>query len=271
MSSRFSGVKRRHFVIAGAQRAGTTFLYHLLDQHPQIEMARPLRPEPKFFLSADLYRQGLDAYHRLFFRLSPEVTVLGEKSTSYMEHAAVASRIHDLLPDAKLLFLLRDPVERAISNYWFSLAHGVERASLEEALSREAEKDAEYDAERYSVSPFAYLRRGLYLELLKPFLQRFLPTNIMILVFEKLICGELDVGKVFRFLEVNSEFRPRSSEPMRNAAPRRGGGPSPLLRRRLVEYFAEPNHALALRCDLDLSCWQSGVQPTAVSRLVADV
>jgi hypothetical protein len=254
-------------VIAGAQRAGTTFLYHLLDQHPQIELARPLRPEPKFFLQEELYQQGLAAYHRQFFQLRPAAAVLGEKSTSYMEHPAVAGRIRDLLPEAKLLFLLRDPVERAISNYWFSFDYGAEHASLEEAMTREAEQVAEYDRERYSVSPFAYLRRGLYLELLEPFLQCFPRSNIMILVFERFIRGEQEIGKVFRFLGVDPEFCPQPSAEMRNATVGRRQGPSPSLRRRIVEYFRAPNHALALRCDLDLSCWQPGVRSAATSRL----
>ena len=56
-----------HFFIIGAQRSGTTYLYHLLDEHPEICMARPLRPEPKFFLKNELYARGLEYYETCYF------------------------------------------------------------------------------------------------------------------------------------------------------------------------------------------------------------
>ena len=57
----------RHFFIAGAQRSGTTYLYRLLDEHPEIEMAKPERPEPKFFLLDELHARGLKFYENHFF------------------------------------------------------------------------------------------------------------------------------------------------------------------------------------------------------------
>ena len=51
-----------HFFIVGAQRCGTTYLYNLLDEHPEIEMAKPVKPEPKFFMKDDLFEKGLDFY-----------------------------------------------------------------------------------------------------------------------------------------------------------------------------------------------------------------
>src|SRR5688572_26028790 len=97
-----------HFLLAGAQRSGTTFLYHLLDQHPEIEMARPLRPEPKFFLRTDA---GIEDYTKLFPG-KPGAHVLGEKSTSYIEHPDAARLARSLLSEPRVIFLLRDPVER---------------------------------------------------------------------------------------------------------------------------------------------------------------
>jgi hypothetical protein len=72
-----------HFVIIGAQRCGTTFLSHLLDEHPDVEMAKPFRPEPKFFLDEEQFARGLDYYDRRFFT-EDRTRVRGEKSTSYI-------------------------------------------------------------------------------------------------------------------------------------------------------------------------------------------
>src|SRR5712691_8572726 len=107
-----------HFVIVGAQRCGTTYLYRLLDEHPEIEMAKPLRPEPKFFLDDDRFPLGLSYYESQFFsEAGPRVR--GEKSTSYIESDVAAQRIKATLPGAPMVAVLRDPVERAISNYRF--------------------------------------------------------------------------------------------------------------------------------------------------------
>src|SRR6266576_1930600 len=104
-----------HFVIVGAQRCGTTYLYRLLDEHPEIEMAKPLWPEPKFFLDDERYPLGLPYYESQFFS-EPETRVRGEKSTSYIESETAAQRIKATLPEAAVLVVLRDPVLRAISN-----------------------------------------------------------------------------------------------------------------------------------------------------------
>ena len=101
------------FFIAGIQRCGTTFLYHLLDSHPQIAMAKPVRPEPKVFLT-DSFTSDPDGYDALLFPENPSAQVRGEKSTSYLDHDAALRRISVTFPEAKFLVLLRDPVERAL-------------------------------------------------------------------------------------------------------------------------------------------------------------
>jgi len=74
-----------HFIIVGAQRSGTTGLYRLLAQHPDICMASPLRPEPKFFLREDAVSKGREGYLARHFPHHNGESMLGEKSTSYME------------------------------------------------------------------------------------------------------------------------------------------------------------------------------------------
>ena len=81
-----------HFFIAGAQRSGTSYLYHILAEHPEIEMAKPLRPEPKFFHVDALFERGLDYYRHHFFEGKAGAWLRGEKSTSYMESEKAAGR-----------------------------------------------------------------------------------------------------------------------------------------------------------------------------------
>src|SRR5215470_7742197 len=76
------------FIIGGAPRAGTTWLYELLDHHPDVHMAKPLNPEPKFFLRDDEYAKGLEYYSRKWFEDVEPSKVAGEKSTDYLERPA---------------------------------------------------------------------------------------------------------------------------------------------------------------------------------------
>ena len=101
------------FLIAGAPRSGTTWLYHLLDRHPDVYMAKPARPEPKFFLVDELYARGLRHYVDTWFAGAETYVAAGEKSTNYLESATAAERIGRDLPGVQLVFILRDPTDRA--------------------------------------------------------------------------------------------------------------------------------------------------------------
>src|SRR5438270_315540 len=96
------------FIIAGAPRSATTWLYVLADKHPEIAMAKPMRPEPKFFLVDSLYQRGLDHYGANWFDGLQKNRILGEKSAKYLESPLVAQRIYQTLPQVKLIDALRD-------------------------------------------------------------------------------------------------------------------------------------------------------------------
>src|SRR5258708_10009769 len=84
------------FLIGGAPRSGTTWLYCLLDRHPAVYMAKPVTPEPKFFLVDHLYEKGLPFYSTWFADAAPR-RLTGEKSTDYLESARAAKpSAHDL-------------------------------------------------------------------------------------------------------------------------------------------------------------------------------
>jgi hypothetical protein len=106
------------FLIIGAAKAGTTTLYKYLSRHPQIYMSTP--KEPDFFSKNELYNQGVEWYASLFSQASPS-QICGEASTAYTHQIPlipeIPERIFRLLPQVKLIYLLRHPVDRAYSNY----------------------------------------------------------------------------------------------------------------------------------------------------------
>lgn len=237
-----------YFLLAGAQRSGTTFLYHLLDQHPEIEMARPLRPEPKFFLRPS---PRLEDYGQLFAG-KPGAHVRGEKSTSYIEHPEVARVARSLLAELRVIFLLRDPVERAISNYQFSVENGVETASFDDAILHEETRRDDYDRARFSVSPYAYVRRGHYYDFIRQWEEVLGRDRIRIMVLEQLP-GVLE--GLYAWLGVDPSFQPvlppeRLNESTSEVDVRAA------TRRQLTECFQESNRRLQERYGVDISFWQ---------------
>ena len=140
------GGRMSDFLIIGAYKSGTTSLNHYLKQHPQIFM--PDFQEPNYFAEKRAsvpagepehryeergYRrprvQSLAAYQRLFAPAGPD-QVAGECSPEYMRNPIAARRIHEALPGVKLLAILRNPVERALSDYSMMVRDGLDRKSV---------------------------------------------------------------------------------------------------------------------------------------------
>lgn len=191
----------KYFFIVGAQRSGTTFLYTLLDKHPQIQMARPVRPEPKFFLKEEEYSLGIDFYNKTYYTEIKEGALwLGEKSTGYYETPQVAERIHGFFPEAKIVFLLRNPVDRALSNYFFSVQHGLETRSLADAflIKVEAPKQTQFT----SVNPFDYINRSKYSGYLADY-NRFFKGNVITMISEELFTDKNVLNDFFEVLGVD--------------------------------------------------------------------
>jgi hypothetical protein len=247
----------RCFVI-GAQRSGTTRLYHMLAQHPEIEMAQPVFPEPKFFLDPEQVARGPAYYDAHYFAGKAGAWLRGEKGTSYIESPAAAARIAAWYPRARILVLLRDPVERAISNYWFSVENGRETAPLAEALLREESQQGATASAGMSVSPFAYLRRGCYIDYLEEYERHFPPHQIHLVLHEQLTTNQVALQRLYAFLAVDSSFVPPAFTATINQAARAEAAPLPQeLERTLQAYFAPYSQRLAVRYQLDLSLWPS--------------
>ena len=207
-----------HLFIIGAQRSGSTYLYHLLQNHPQINMAKPAWPEPKFFLNNDLCRLGRAGYEKKYFNDISETTrYLGEKSTSYIESSLVGKRIAEFYPDARILIILRNPVIRAYSNYLFSMQNGLETLSFEEAIAMESNRLYQNTHHKISVNPFAYRQRGYYMDYIEKYLHIFSLSQIYILIFEELVDNPDLIKPLYKWLEINHAFIPHCTQQVFNA------------------------------------------------------
>ena len=247
------------FFIAGAQRSGTTYLCHLLDEHPEIELATPLSPEPKFFFRDDLFKLGREYYEKNYFQGKPSARIRGEKSVCYMESETSASRIAQVYPAAKIIFLLRNPIDRAISNYRFSLQNGFESLPMDHAFYQEGERIKNFDPQKISVSPFAYLSRGKYIDYIPVFENYFSQENILIVLLEKLLDKPENLKNIYGFLGVNPDFTPSSLNKIVNSSLGNNEKISKELLEYLKFYFSVANEKLRERYGLDTAIWRDAL------------
>jgi hypothetical protein len=188
------------FLVIGAQRAGTTTLYHYLVQHPQVLGAIADKEVHHFDVhDAD----GMRAYRAAFprgatveraARRTGARIVVGEATPYYLFHPAVPARVRAALPDVRLVAVLRDPVARAWSHYGHEVDLGYEDLSFEEALDREDERLAG-EEERLASDPsalsfahqhFSYAARGRYVEQLERWWRAFPRDQLLLLRSEDL-------------------------------------------------------------------------------------
>jgi len=246
----------RHLLVIGAQRCGTTYLHSVLDAHPQIAMARPARPEPKVFLSDELTDRGVEWYDATFFGHAEPGQLLGDKSTSYLEDPGAPARARRMLGDPAVLVSLRDPVDRAVSNWRFSTDHGLETRPAEEALTANLVEPRAWDPAVSSVSPFAYLERGRYVDHLGPWLEEFPHTHVVLL--PELLDDPAATVRLLEALEVDASSPPATAEAPVNSSAAPEPELSAELRARLEEYFTESDAALARLLGRDLPWSRTG-------------
>jgi hypothetical protein len=249
-------VRLPDFLIGGAPRSGTTWLYELLDRHPDVFMARPVTPEPKFFLVDRLYEKGLDYYSETWFAAASGGQKAGEKSTDYLESEAAADRIGRDLPRVRLVFILREPVARAFSNYLWTKMNGLETEDFATAIALEPQRESELPDRLKFARPFSYFSRGLYADLLRPYLDRFPREQVLALKFEDIAMRPAVVAeRLHRFLGVSS--RPEDAVGLGIVNPSEKSGPmlDEGIRRELAARYAEPNRRLERLLGPDFEMW----------------
>ena len=302
-----------NFFIVGAGKAGTTSLYRYLQQHPQIYMS-PIK-EPSFFASEvqienltpafrrHVRRQsaGLpnplgwlvldwDAYQRLFAGVQNEIAI-GEATPSYLWSPTAAANIHARIPHAKIIMILRDPAERAYSQYLHQLSEGLTRYSFRRQIELAARGG---HRELGILHPF--LEVGLYSDQVRRYQHYFPSHQIRIYWYEEdWRRPQWLLRDIFEFLGVDAAFQPDVTERiLERRAPRfkavgylrqsavwpsvKGWIPPGWLaalrrlafqrgrelvmsaedRRFLIDYYRDDIRQLAALLDRDLSAWLRG-------------
>lgn len=242
------------FLIIGTQRGGTTSLYKYLVQHPNLSHA--LTKELRFF---DLnYQRGLPWYrsrfpsrrHRENARRRRGVELMvGEASPDYLFHPHAPARVARDLPDAKLVVLLRDPVDRAFSHYWHQFKRQHETLSFPEAVDAEPQRLAG-ELERMIADPsyvsferhhHSYLSRGIYVDQLAAWMELIPKDRFLIERSEDFF--QDPPGAFKRVLEFLG-LPPHQLTEYETFNAFSSGQMDPELRARLVEHFRPHNRRL---------------------------
>jgi len=159
-----------HFVVIGAMKSGTTSLHRYLSEHPQVGVSR--RKETDFFIAEDNWPRGPDWYRAQF---DARDAIRGEVDPNYAKfpmHRGVPARMHSLLPGARLIYIVREPVGRLVSHYLHNVDAGRERRSLDAALADLADNH--------------YLRVSQYWYQLERFLEVYPPEQVLVISLEAL-------------------------------------------------------------------------------------
>jgi len=192
-----------NFLIGGAQKCGTTSLSEYVKQHPNICMSK--KKEIQFFCWDVLYEKGIQWYLDHFDHCK-NYNVVGEASPDYIYFPKIPKRIFEFIPNVKIIFVLRNPVDRAYSHYWHQVRQGWESLSFEKAIKKEKNRISKSFIHRYR---YSYLDRGKYDIQLKKYLDFFSPEQILVIRTNELWKKRLEtISKVFKFLEVDTGFHP---------------------------------------------------------------
>jgi hypothetical protein len=240
------------FILAGVGKSSTTSLYHYLVRHPQTIPCR--KKAPHFFNKR--FEKGIGWYRRQFPVLLPSLwrrpthaaaPLVFEASASYFTSPRVPGRVAKVIPWAKIVVILRSPVDRAFSNYQHNLRKGRENRSFEEAIDWELEQGASATApdsygQDYYRFYFGYLYRGQYVDHLRNWLEFFPWRKIKIIRAEDYFADPAGIFlDLLEFLELSS-WRPERFEKINS------GGDYPKVsshtRERLEAYFRSYNSDL---------------------------
>jgi hypothetical protein len=247
------------FLILGTEKGGTSTFYWTLCRHPRVE--RATKKEVHFFDSSRRwFEKGVGWYRSQFpaptWRDGLKV-VTGEATPYYLFHPYSPGRASTTVPDAKLIALLRNPVDRAYSAYRQRVRNRQESLSFEEALEAEEERtsgelekllaDETYHDRAYP--RYAYRARGIYVDQLKRWHEHFDPDQLLVLKSEDYFADPVGtMHRVHEFLGL-----PKSDEIIERRKKQPYQPMDPATRRRLEEYFEPHNQELYEYLGVDFS------------------
>lgn len=220
------------FLIIGAQKSGTTSLFEYMRRHPQIHM--PRQKEVAFFSTERNYRRGPEWYMTTVLQGAPPSAICGEASVAYMDGTpfgdiaqnercgppstsgygepfedVIPHRIKRLLPDVRLICVLRDPVARAYSHYQMAILDRVEYRSFDQAIDELMEPDALDYARTTPTMTNRYIVNGEYFRILAGFLRVFPRDRLMVIFSDDLATRPAEMlTSIFDFIGATSDYLP---------------------------------------------------------------
>jgi hypothetical protein len=214
-------------------KAGTTSLFEYLRTHRALFL--PPAKDLPFFSHDSVYSRGWGAYARVTFANAPPGRLVGKVTPQYMgvprwDPATGAAaraepggitpgRIARLFPDVKLIALLRDPIERAVSHYWFSVTHRLERRPLDDALADALSASSLASAREVPTYTNSYVALGEYGRILEPYRARFSASQMRIVSSETLARDpEAVMADLWRYLGVDDSHVPQNLDRRYHAA-----------------------------------------------------
>jgi hypothetical protein len=242
------------FFIVGGKRCGTTSLQSWLDTHPAVIRSHSGKGTHYFDVNYDKGRTWFRAHFptrahaALVRRRTGQPALSGEASPYYAFHPMSLDRLHEAIPHARVIFVLREPVERAYSHYLYEVRRGFEDLTFEEALDAEESRIAG-EEDRLRADPsyrsvahvhWTYQARGRYVEQVRRAVSLFGPDQVHLLEFEAMKSDPEVRQRLVAFLRLDPHPFPTLPHHER-------GGTTDVpaeAAARLREYFAEPNAAL---------------------------
>jgi hypothetical protein len=269
-----SGYGYPSFFVLGAAKSGTTSLHLQLDQHHEIFMSKPKEP---FFFEAE-FERGAQFYFNKYFGAWREEKAVGESRHRNLYLPFVPARIHSYNPRAKLIVLLRNPAERAISHWWHWHCRGSEPLLPEEALKADL---ARIDAGHRFQTPEqvdsyvrelrrdphqsrgTYIDSGYYFDQLDRYMRLFDRSQLHIVFFERYVANPVEtLRELFQFLNVDDSIAPLVDvSPFNQSAPGMWKHVDGRLWRWLIEHYRPHNRRLEEFLGCSLASWDNASRP----------
>jgi hypothetical protein len=229
------------FIIAGTAKSGTSSIYHYLSRHPQVLLSH--KKELDFYWQH--FERGIDWYLAHFPTITDRPDLItGEATPNYLRFPQVAQRIKDTFPQTKIIILLRNPVDRAISWHYHKLNTGLTKLDLATAIASEIDRLATVSEAEITNTGYYNpdnIMSSLYIYKLKPWMEILGREQFLILKSEDFYLNPREhMEQVFKFLALPS--CPQDNYPKVNAGSYQDVDPN--IRRTLVEYFAPYNQQL---------------------------
>jgi len=239
------------FLVIGAKRCGTTSLFYHLPEHPCISKS----PHDNMGFFNDNFHLGVNWYKSFFPTIFTRNKIKSEfgnflafdVTTTYMEEESTANNVYQIKPNMKIIVILRNPVDRAYSQYHLNLREKTEKRSFEDAMEENMNELNKESHERYEIKPkFSaeennYLKKGLYAQQLRHWLNIFPMESMLILSTEEFESNQQAIyNKIFEFLNI-SQFEVKNTEKME-----KGSYPQMKSETRslLLDYFRSHNNEL---------------------------